>query len=294
MKTRLALGVCLLIAIGVSGCGAEENPEPASTTYTETPLAPYFSLLALDPAEQSRMNREADRLIGECMKEQGFEYDQPYVADEPVLDEQTDPAEWAATYGYGVSTLDLTTPQEPVEPRSAAEQLAYDQALLGTGTDEESEVAYDWEQEGCLGRAYHEATEGADELFRDERFTSFFDALDYAETHVVESEPIQTLTEEWSDCMADAGHHDLTNPDDAPASIQAQLYALIAEQTDATALERELRELRQDEIDLATADITCQDQTNYRNRYDRELWSAHAALVDDFQNDLEQLAQSAG
>lgn len=280
---RPAAALTAAAVLALTACAADDAPAPAPTptTYTASPLADAVPLLSLGQDEQARIDREAERLIAICLKEQGFDYDRPYVADDPVLDADTDPVEWAAQYGYGVSTLDLIAPATSSVPRSAAEQAAYDAALYGDGTA--SDAAYDWEKEGCLGAAYHEATDGADEVMRDERFAALFEAVDTVQTEVDTSPAVLALQSEWSDCMADAEFPDLESPVAARRSVQDQLAA-----------EADLAELRAHEVALAVADLDCRESTSYDRRYRQELWSAQATVADEFAEEIDALTESAG
>lgn len=271
------------LTVLLTACGTTDDsstPTPSPTTYTASPLVDTLPLLSLGEAEQAEIDREAKRLIAACLKEQGFDYDLPYVADEPALDAETDPVEWAAQYGYGLSTLTVVDPDPSVSTRSAAEQAAYDQALYGTGAESEG---YDWEREGCLGAAYHQATEGADEVLRDERFTALFAAVEAVQTQVESSRAVLAVQAEWADCMADAGHPDLASPAEARASIQAQL----ADGAD-------LAGVREQEVALAVADLDCRTATDYVRRHDQELWSAQAVVAEDFAEDIAALRAAAG
>lgn len=298
---RILARVCAPI-FGLSllaGCSGEDaEPPTGGTTYTSSPLAPYMSLLALSSAEQHRITLEAERLVAACLKEQGFDYDQPFVPDGVPLDDSIDPWQWASEHGYGVTTLVADPSTASTAERSPAEQAAYDLALYGTGTggddDEDTDlVHYDWEAEGCLGSAYHEATSGRDEVLRDERFAAFFAGYDAVEEQVASSDEATVLAEEWSDCMADSGHPGHETPVDARISVEQALAGARSEHT-APALSRALAELRRDEVALALADLTCQEQTGYEARYDQLLWSAQAILLDDFSDQLDDLAAASG
>lgn len=281
----------------LASCGSPDDDSraaPSPTQHTASPLAPYMSLLALDSAEQLRLDLEGERLIASCLKEQGFDYDQPYVADDVVLDSSIDPAEWAATFGYGVTTLSQDASTGQTQSRSGAEQAAYDLALFGTGTDPDSGVAYDWEQEGCLGSAYHEASDGMDDVMRDEKFAAFFTAHAAVQEGVAASEPAADLAREWSDCMADAGHAGIASPADAKLTIQQDLAAALSVASDQTLPSSEIADLRSAEITLASTDLACQDAVDYAARYDQVLRAAEASLLEDFRTDLEALAVATG
>ncbi|WP_169164216.1 hypothetical protein [Cellulomonas taurus] len=278
-RPLLPVAAAMAAALLLTACGAEDDiaadPTPTPTTYTASPLGDAVPLLSLGEAAQAEIDREAARLIAVCLKEQGFDYELPYVADEPVVDAETDPRDWAAQYGYGLSTLTVVEPSEATSHRSAAEQTAYDQALYGTGSEEGS---YDWEQEGCLGSAYHQATQGADEVMRDERFTALFAAVESAQAEVDGSDAVLALQAEWADCMADAQFPELASPAAARASIQTQL-------TDTV----DLTALRTQEVALAVADLDCRASTSYDHRYDQELWAAQAVVADDFADEIAAL-----
>ena len=291
--------VATLVTLALlASCGSPDDVSraaPSPTQYTASPLAPYMSLLALDSAEQLRLTLEGEHLIAACLKEQGFDYDEPYVADDDDdIDSLIDPAEWSATYGYGVTTLSQDASPGQPPSRSAAEQAAYDLALFGTGTDPDSGVAYDWEQEGCLGSAYHEASDGLDDVMRDEQFAAFFTAYAAVQDDVAASEPAATLAGEWSDCMADAGHAGIATPIDAKLTIQQDLAAALSPVADQDVPSSEIAVLRSAEITLATTDLACQDAVDYTARYDQVLWSAESSLLEDFRTDLEALAVATG
>jgi hypothetical protein len=279
----LALAAC---GTGTGSADAPSTSPSATTSYAESPLAPYLPLSAISVDEQRTISAEAETLIAACMKEQGFAYDQPYVPDEPILPplDGLTPLQWAELYGYGVTTLDAgdaTTP-EP-EQRSGAEQAAYDAALYGAGTGDES--AYDWQQEGCMGAAYHEATGGADEVMRDPRFADLFAAVAAVQQDAATSEPMTALDAEWSSCLADAGHPGIASPADAAASIRMEWFAAGGEEASA-----EVRtDLRAEEIALATADASCQQTVEYRTRAEQVLWAAEAVLVAERQDELDAL-----
>lgn len=57
----------------LASCGSPDDDSraaPSPTQHTASPLAPYMSLLALDSAEQLRLDLEGERLIAACLKEQ--------------------------------------------------------------------------------------------------------------------------------------------------------------------------------------------------------------------------------
>lgn len=293
-------GSALAAVIGVAllaGCVGEQATEatPSPTTFTASPLGSAYSLLALGQAEQAQINADAERLIAACMKEQGFAYDQVHVPDRLVLDPETDPADHAAQFGYGVvdSARAALASDDHDAPRSAAEQSAYDRALYGDGADhvdEDSAVAYDWRTQGCLGSAYHEATDGADELMADPRFAALFAALAQVEAAVAESAEVADLARAWAACMADAGHPDLEAPEDAVLSIReglADISTQVEEDPD-----RALDALRRREIDTALADLACQGSTDHTSRYEQILWAAHAELAEELGPDLAALAEA--
>ncbi len=280
----------LLVAV-LAACQSSTGAAPSPTVYEQSPLAEYVSLLGLSRDEQAEISRQAEDLIAQCMKDEGFSYDQPYVPDQAAQgSEDMDLQEWTAVYGYGISTRSDDTVSLDASDRSSADQAAYDQALYGT----ESEGGYDWEQQGCMGRAYHEATGGADEVMRDARYAVLFDAISAVEAEVAASDEVGGLNAAWSRCMAEAGRPDLAQPSDAPLSVHTALAELRAGQTDPDSPVVAMATLREDEIALALADLSCQDKVDYTARYDQVLWAAQAALVADYLPELEALARDDG
>lgn len=287
--------VAAVLASGLGACGggAGQQAAPSATTLTASPLGSAFTLFGLGQSEQARINQEAEELIARCMKDQGFEYDQPHVPDRPALDPEDDPRDEAQQRGYGI--VDSAKARTTAGPqRSPAEQAAYDRALYGDRADhaeDETVAVYDWRREGCLGAAYHEATGGADDLLRDERFAALFDAVREAEAEALASEAAAALAQEWSDCMAALGHPELGVPQEARSTVERELAELAALDGDP-AEARQLAELRRREVDLAVADVTCQEDVGYSARLDQLLWAAHAGLVERFATDLVALAEA--
>ncbi len=296
-RRQTAVAAMVLIP-ALAACSGEADdssgtPVPA---WTESPLTPYLPLYATSVEDQRLLNLEADTLIAECMKAQGFDYDQPYVSagDIPSRAGLT-ATQWAEQYGYGLATLDLAAEwsDSPSAPRSAAEQESYDAALYGEAGDPTDDVRYDWTREGCLGSAYHQVTGGADEVLRDPGHNALFEEIDTVQSQVASSPAMAALDAEWSTCMVDAGHADLPTPTDAEALAQTRLGELVAGLSKTSTFDIDLAALRAEEVALAVADATCQAQVSYVSRSTQLLWAAEADLVDRWRSELEALATDA-
>jgi len=137
-----------------------------------------------------------------------------------------------------------------------------------------------------MGRAYHEASGGIDEVLSDERYRALFDAIDTMKDDVAQSDEVLALNDEWSRCMADADYADLASPLVAQATAQQAFGAAVAQDD----LDAVLPTVQREEIDLAVADATCRRTVDYTARYDQVLWRAEAELVVHFRDDLEALA----
>lgn len=287
----LGLGFVLVTGCGVSTEGTSQSPSP--TTFTASPLEVVSPLFGMGTTEQGRINAEAQTLIAQCMKDQGFEYDRPHIPDKVNPDGYTSPEQWAASYGYGVVEAYRTSdPAKTPAERSPVEEVEYDRALYGTVTDEdalEDRVSYNWEQEGCIGFAYHEATDGADEIMRDPRVTALFDAVNQAEIEVAASELALSLTDEWTGCMADTGYSNQTDPTTVASGFRHDLVAILAEDASDSVHDRAITELREREIATALADLDCQQAINYTDRYNQLLWAAHHEVVIAFSNEIDAL-----
>ncbi|NED95384.1 hypothetical protein G1H11_08660 [Phytoactinopolyspora alkaliphila] len=237
-----------------------------------------------------------------------------------------EPEEFAHTYGYGITTLrGSKSDDETPDPNQAirdglsdSAKDAYDQALWGDLTAMlNAEGAGDVIGEpgelesldhGCHGRASEEVydMEGGSVVSSDDgEFNGLFDDIFALQERIRRDSRVVAATEEWQHCMADAGHPDLETPDDPVSSVLNRLDQLQSsdddtdEQSSSSVTAGEfpsetsdidpeaLRKLQEYEIDLATADYSCQ-QEHYEEVYRDVAFDMEREFVDANQAELER------
>lgn len=194
--------------------------------------------------------RAQEELVGECMRNLGFEYtpvDYGSFAFFGAADD-LDPSsrEWAETYGLGMSTFafneetlaegiedEFVDPnQEYVEGLSESAQNAYYEALYGAQNFSESEFDEEgegeitsFEPQGCQGEAF-EATSSFAGL--DTLYTEFGDQLEDLFERVEADPRMREVSDRWVTCMGEAGYT-YNEPDDMYEDISSQMDELFQE-----------------------------------------------------------------
>jgi hypothetical protein len=208
-RRRAALFVAAVpLVVGLVGCGDDDVADEASTT----PTTGFYDRIFGGPDDGAADQREYEELIRVCMVDLGFEY----IPYEPqVYDPSTaalEQAEFREQYGYGVSTYidqEMPSEEEYVDPNqpyidslSPANQEAYNEALWGDSFDEPYvEGDEPPEPTGC-------AAEAGEEVWGDmtsQEDQSLYDDLDEMEQAIQADERLVAATEDWADCMAEAG-----------------------------------------------------------------------------------------
>ncbi|MFE6365783.1 hypothetical protein ACFVP3_38110 [Streptomyces sp. NPDC057806] len=134
---RKAVISLLLVSGVITGCDSGQH-SPASTERQEGGYAGQ-----LTDAEQLRISDAQQRLIGGCMRRQGFEFweaERLSLAESRTLGYVLDDIGWARTYGYG-SRLQV----EEAAARAANPNLAYRKRL-----SEQRRTAYDEAHDGGI------------------------------------------------------------------------------------------------------------------------------------------------
>ena len=186
-------------------------------------------------AEEARFRQqEADiqEEIRQCMVSEGWEYT-PYVPDVDFesfsgpFDEDLTEEEFAAKYGFGISTMFLEQNDpgnfEEYDPTddpnyvyreslASAEQEAYDRALNGTFDFDESDIEYDdggneiypeYEPSGCMPLAYEEAYGGGEQQAVWEELGSKYEEL----YERIEADPrVVEVRQQWNSCMRESSY----------------------------------------------------------------------------------------
>jgi len=227
------------------------------------------------PTDSDRRDQlRLEQMIAECMRAEGFDYQvhDPFAAAgmSPEHSPYALPRqEFAARYGYGISTIDLPNAAD-VDPNYAAmakmtpvQREAYLLALDGRAEQG------DTENTGCRGAAVKAVFgrsivggttgPGTDEFaFLVEEIGKLVQRVDDDPRVAVDASRL------WSGCMADAGHPGLTTPADAPDSVRTRLAQATAGDPAARA------EVRRYELALAQADSVCRPKYDAARRIVRD------------------------
>ncbi|QSB13070.1 hypothetical protein JQS43_15595 [Natronosporangium hydrolyticum] len=257
-------------ALLLTGCTASAtmvakpvaNASPLAE-FLGTPPRDQLTLPQLDQAERDRQDLVTE-LVAECMLDAGFEYVAVPISErigsELLAAYELPPREFAHRYGYGATTIDVEPYQDPnTELRDQllpAEQTEYDEALWGDPAA----------GGGCYLRSSGQVY--GDPADREAGWTEFADLTGemnqlYQE---IDTDPrLATAHAQWAECMADAGHPDLTEPRDARQSVFDRLPGGVppADPTldpgpvDSPDPDRRA-EVREYELALAPVDYECQ------------------------------------
>lgn len=268
-RARLALAGVVAVAMAAAGCSGDD-PEP-DRDHDEGPLTEFLGFSTLERGaiglpqlseEEEQRQYALQELIARCMADHEFEYVPVAISDQLAAvygDAYTlGPEQFAAQYGYGVSTLgagglevdDLDDPNEQIRANLSPEaQQDYQLALWGDP---------DADEPGCHDRATAEVYgTGADS---DQGFAEFADLFgELSELYQrIEDDPRMTAAHgRWADCMAQAGYPGLAVPQDAQQSVFERMSASFGEDT-AEAAPAALAEVRDYELALAPVDYGCQ------------------------------------
>jgi len=274
----------------------------------------------------NEFNVRREELIAQCMNEAGFEY-RPDVnsgswsISTPLLDDvNSNDREWITQYGFGIisgqasfsggsiwDTRDDDPNAEIVESLSESERAAYQIALRGPEDAFPTEQGFDWNEfmstsQGCWGRAVVQAqSENALFLRQADEFTPLFEALEEVYVALREDPDFVAAESDWSNCMADAGHPGFGSPISASNSMWEPLFDLQFEMELSMPQVRDAvntgsiplpegfdaAQMRNNEIELALADLDCRASTNYSARVDAVQHALEAQFVTDHRAALE-------
>lgn len=339
MDARRAVGtaVCAVLALAAAGCSEPEGGAPSDGPEWEKPAGVLQEFMDdLDAGheldEGSRRNA-AEEVVAACMAEQGFEHvpvDHTAQAPETAYDLGlvTGSPEYAAVYGYGISTdpMAMYARGAEVEDPNAAYvdglspdgRAAYLDALFGVLAEPGDASLADaqervdavatstWQEQGCYGRGEHETDDGAFLDAYNSQSALLQEILELDSTVEADSR-LAPLADAWSQCMADAGfpgYADVSEPAEELLARWQQLWMTVSAESPgggevtsadastaavAAAVEAEMGE---DEIATAVADVDCRLSTGYH-----DMWNTVRLEVEnDFyalhQGELEAWAEA--
>lgn len=305
-------------AISVS---AATTTAPVATV-PSSPLSEYLPLWDVsDEADQERWQRVNEDAKAACMAAEGFEY-VPFIQVFKVtplpgggaMMESPDGAgpgrelpddQYAAQYGYGLSTVSPSERSTRVDPNKAivdamsvAERVAYHHALFGTTQSLDDAGHLDGEISfGDLEACWHQGREAAGAAFPEPEsdalaevnaaFAGLLEQLGAIYEQAVSDPRVTAANQRWSDCVAAAGYPGYTDLNEPHTDIAARARALMGDALDpANADPGELADLQRLEIGLAVADNACRGE--YGTTYDDVTRELQEQFVDQHRAELEE------
>ena len=321
----------LAATLALAACSNEPAPKPTPTPTDEgSPLEALLQDYLGDWSNEdvTRQLVAMEDLVATCMAEQGFDYTPvDYAAMGLDLTGETLGLEWgskefAEQYGYGITTNpvlgeDAETPEDPnaeyVAGMTPTEQEAYYTALYGVHHAEMSdpqavaEAGWYWLDLGCTGSAQNEVLSG--DAAQQDQFAALQQEMTLMMEAAAADPRLAQVNADWAACMADAGFQDLAKVGDPEAALGAEVAALqqaAAAQIDPTvptgpgsaeqvqaAMQEQLDEITQREIDTAVADAQCRADVGYDDarraidtEYQVQFLAEHRTEVQDWLESL--------
>ncbi|MDF2917899.1 hypothetical protein [Microbacterium sp. NPDC086615] len=326
-RPLLAVPIALAAALLFTGCTGASSPDASGDggATEQSPLTEYLSAVygagGSSEEQLAELGKKREELVAACMKKNGFEYTPDLQASATIVDGsgeawKPDDRQWVSQWGYGAVAFpgsdDAENPSTTwVDPNadylstlSESEKQAFSDALWGTPpastTDtaaEDETPTWDWKTAGCQGEAQHEVS-GEDPLQTDQ-FAPLMNAITELWQQSSTYPGMSEANREWSACMDEAGHTGFATQPDAAASIHDQLNALwnaggaASSEAPATPDKKALAELKDEEIDLALADLDCREKTDYTARARKAQAEAETAFIAAHKTELEALKAAA-
>jgi hypothetical protein len=257
--------VCALAGLG--GCGGDK----ADAAKNDEPLEEQLGL----GDEGIRLRQaNAENLIRDCMKAQGFDYVpvDPTAQQAALLGAQgMSESDFEKQYGYGITTLyeqrrqlAVAGPNEAVrDSLSEADRKAYDKALHGddpTATFFDAIDTGDYSRlGGCLKSSTEQVFGGADVL------NSLSAKLDELDEKIRADARMTKAIKEWSACMREAGFDGLEEQEEVDEILKQKLEEVVGSPEEAATTGAEvdydkaaLAALQKEEVAMVAADITCE------------------------------------
>jgi hypothetical protein len=264
----IAVGLACALA-GLAGCGGDK----ANAAKSDAPLEEQLGL----GDEGIRLRQaNAENLVRDCMKAQGFDYVpvDPNAQQAALTGAQgMSEADFEKQYGYGITTLyeqrrqlAIAGPNRAIrDSLSEPDRKAYDKALHG---DDPTATFYDaidtgdfTRLGGCLKTATEQVFGGADVL------TSLSAKLDELDEKIRADARMVKAVKGWSACMREAGFDGLEEQEEVDEILAQKLEAIvgspedIAETGGASEYDKAaLAALQQEEVAMVAADIKCEEE----------------------------------
>jgi hypothetical protein len=270
-RTRPLSAGILILAIGLMACGSGSSSSEETTTAADSGRigSEEFGLTM----EALTANIEqVEGLVGDCMREAGFEYVPVdfVTVRRAMLADKTAPGltddEYREQYGYGISTqfdkpaVDLGLGEQNTRilaGLSSTDQVAYLRTLYGENDKATFAVSLEAEDFSETGGCTRAAVE---QVFSEEELTGSY--VNPGDVVIAQDPRIVSATEAWADCVGEEGF-DYNNPDEIEEDIQERFDAITEGQDPQTltgsALEA-LTELQGEERAVAQIDFDCAEE----------------------------------
>jgi hypothetical protein len=289
---RLAAVACCLLAL--AGCGGDEGPAEAVDLDEQ---------IGLDEEGLLERQAQAENLVRDCMKAQGFDYVpvDPQAQKAALVGQAGMSSEdFEKQFGYGITTLyDKRLQQTAIGPNKDvrdrlgdADRVAYDRALYGDDPTATFQVALDNGDFTRLGGCTKEA---ADKVFGGTALVQTLQSkLDEVDEKIFADPKMVKAIAKWSQCMREAGYSGLQDPDEVDAVLEKKLEAIVgspeervapaageAPDYDRTALAA----LQREEVAMVAADVACEKkhlvevEEEVSARYFEEFREENADLI---------------
>lgn len=290
---RLAVtaGSALLLAAAIVGCTSANTAVPAPT-WGDSNLDPLSRYIADDDDVVAARAVAQQEIVTQCMADQGFTY---VAVEQPAEIDAEDNSfyrtrEWAAEHGYGIVERHL--PGAEASPAATdpnvsyfnglppAQRTAFEEALHGTSTEDPSTL--DWTEQGCSGKAEHEATSK-----RGPRPPILDEALNFIDS--LEKDPqVVAVYDDWQKCMRENGYADEEVPGQGFA-FDATVSRYVEKNPSATSEDSAVQRLKADEVTQALADRDCADEVHFVTRRLTALAELEQDYIAEHQKELEDV-----
>jgi hypothetical protein len=267
----LSAGI-LVLAFGLVACGSG-SPSSEDTTTTAAEDGRIGSEeFGLTMEALTANIEQVEGLVGDCMREAGFEYVPVdfVTVRRAMLADKTAPGltddEYREQYGYGISTqfdkpaVDLGLGEQNTRilaGLSSTDQVAYLRTLYGENDKATFAVTLEAEDFSETGGCTRAAVE---QVFSEAELTGSY--VNPGDIVIAQDPRVVSATEAWADCIGDEGF-DYNNPDEIEEDIQERFDAITEGQDPQTltgsALEA-LTELQGEERAVAQIDFDCAEE----------------------------------
>jgi hypothetical protein len=249
-----------------------------------------------------------EQQIGTCMQAQGFQY----VPVEPNNDRRNRkeaflamaPGDFAAQYGYGITTLDFDEPgsTDPndaiVQAMTVAERSAYYQALYGSliTIDANGHPVKGKEgpapppgEESCVEKAniaVFGAKPEADSSPSQDAFVALQDSINALNDSIHNDPRMTAAMTAWTACMEAKGHPGYTSFDAGQDEVRTRADEVIGDKAPSEVDPAALSELRAFEIATATDEYEC--SIPYETAHEAVQTEIENSFIAEHRPELEQ------